>query len=183
MQQKSLTDKFTEYDIVEVLNPTKEDFVGKIATEVVDDNVRRDKTMERLNLRNKSHTSRSHVINTVTIPTGKAVKMPGHVARVVVTQLVNKIMQEDKAFQQMGDKALRLPYEEKVVLNSEKFNKTEDLLTAEERFQRQLSDLNETPELTGVENEKPFADRRESAEPITASPAKTGTVTSPKSAK
>ena len=159
-ENKSLVDTFTEYDIVEVFNPLSTDFEAKVATSVVNPNAGVDKTIERLGLRSNSHPAMSHVVNTVVIPTGQSKKMPGHVARVVVTQLVNEMMQKEGAIKQMGDKALRLPFEERVVLDSAKFQQSEDIITAEERFQRQLDELNKTTEIEVTKDEQPFATQR-----------------------
>jgi len=171
-ENKSLVDTFTEYDIVEVFNPLSTDFEAKVATSVVNPNAGVDKTIERLGIRNNSHPGQSHVVNTVIIPTGQSKKMPGHVARVVVTQLVNEIMQQQNAIKQMGDKALRLPFEEMVVLDSAKFQQSEDIITAEERFQRQLDELNKTQEVEVTRDEQPFTAQR--ADTGGASADKTG---------
>jgi len=154
---KSLVDNFTEYDIVEVFNPLSKEFEAKVATSVVSQDAYVDKTIDRLGLRNTNHPTQSHVVNTVTIPSGQSKKMPGHVARPVVTQLVNEIMQQQGAVKQMGDKALRIPFEEMVVIDSAKFQQGEDIITAEERFQRQMDELNKTEELEVIQDEQPFA--------------------------
>lgn len=159
-ENKSLVDGFTEYDIVEVFNPLSVDFEATVATSVVNPNAGIDKTIERIGLRSNSHPAMSHVQNTVVIPSGQSKKMPGHVARVVVTQLVNEIMQQQGAVKQMGDKALRIPYEEMVVMDSAKFQQSEDIITAEERFQRQLDELNKTTEIEVTKDEQPFTAQR-----------------------
>jgi hypothetical protein len=163
-ENKSLVDSFTEYDIVEVFNPLGRDFEAKVATSVINPDAGVDKTIERLGLRNNSHPAQNHVVNTVVIPSGQSKKMPGHVARVVVTQLVNEVMQLEGAVKQMGDKVLRIPYEEKVIVDSAKFQQSENLITAEERFQRQLNELNKTEEIEVTKDEQPFSQRTESVE-------------------
>jgi len=159
-ENKSLVDTFTEYDIVEVFNPLSVDFEAKVASSVVNPNAGVDKTIDRLGLRNASHPSQSHVVNKVVIPSGQSKKMPGHVARVVVTQLVNEIMQQQGAVKQMGDKALRIPFEEMVIIDSAKFQQSEDIITSEERFQRQLDELNKTTEIEVTKDEQPFTAQR-----------------------
>ena len=159
-ENKSLVDTFTEYDIIEVFNPLSDDFEGKVATSVVSTDAPVDKTIERMGLRNNFHPTQNHVVNIVVIPAGQSKKMPGHVARVIVTQLVNEIMQREGAVKQMGDKALRIKYEEMVVLDSAKYQQEENIITAEERFQRQLDELNKTTEIEVTRDEQPFTAQR-----------------------
>jgi hypothetical protein len=180
-ENKSLVDAFTEYDIVEVFNPLSRDFEGQVATSVVNPNAGVDKTIERMGLRNANHQSQSHVVNKVVIPSGQSKKMPGHVARVVVTQLVNELMQLEGAVKQMGDKTLRIAFEEKVIMDSAKFQQSEDIITAEERFQRQLNELNKTEELEVTQDEQPFAAQTTNPQPA-PSTGKAGTGRSPATA-
>jgi hypothetical protein len=69
-------------------------------------------------------------------------------------------MQVQGAVKQMGDKVLRIPFEEMVIIDSAKFQQGEDIITAEERFQRQMDELNKTEELEVIQDEQPFTVQR-----------------------
>ena len=104
---KTLVSGLTEYDIVEVFNPLRDDFTATVARSYAhnapDPTYQHARSQYNVELKNNAHSGKKHVKQTITLPSGKSLKMPGDVARVVVTQLVKEIMQREGFKRQMAD--------------------------------------------------------------------------------
>lgn len=175
-REKLLLAKVTEYDVVEIHNPLTDDFVGKVARTYAhrknDPVYAHAKQQYGIDLNNPQHTSKKHVQQTITIPSGKSLKLPGDVAKVIINQLVKEMMQREGFKRQMADPDARRTFEERVVVNKEKLDFSDDIETAEEKLDRQIRELNEEPEKVEETDEEAFPGTREEAD-SGANPAQT----------
>lgn len=127
-----LVDGLDENFYVEILNPLSVTFVGKVAssrpthapitlvtnrnTPTItqnEDDVRRN---YGLDLRNPDHQALQHFAQSVSIPPGASIRLPGNEAQVIVRQLVNIIMDKEGNKQLKGDLAARHEVEERIIL-------------------------------------------------------------------
>lgn len=107
---------YTVTDIVEVINPTTEDFyytVGRSTS--VSNGISREQT---------------HVVDEYVVPAGQTVKLEGFKADLYIKKIVDKMLQDDGKILSLNVNEVRKPYEDKVYIG--KLNA--DVLTpAEER--------------------------------------------------
>lgn len=170
MEQKTILEGITEHDVVTVHNPLSTPFDAKVARSVVaprhninnqpTGNGAADAFMQGLQggIARGGHQSISHVQQTITLKPGQTLRLPGDVALVVVRQLVKEMMQRQKAKKLMADPHMFMEYERKVVLNHESMLSNLNIETAQERLNRQLEELNSTPQATNevAKDEQPF---------------------------
>jgi len=160
----SLLARISEFDVVEVFNPMSKDFTATVAHSVVDNNPPPAQGEEHLrrvygiSMDSKKPALR-HVKQQITIQSGKSLRMMGDAARVVVMQLIKKMMIFEGKKKQMADPGLRLEYENRVIMNSEKYAANEPIKSVEERLAKQLEELNRpegVKEADEVEHEQAF---------------------------
>jgi len=158
-EPKSLLANVGEFDVVAVHNPLSTDFTGKVARSIpaasrrtAIDNYAREKY--GIELVNQDRTAMEHVQQTITIPSGGTIKMPGTVAQVIVRQLIKEMMQREGARREMSNPQVRQDYEKRVIVNQESMLQDLTTETAEERLQRQLDEMNRED---GREDEFPEA--------------------------
>ncbi len=140
---KSLLTNLRSHHVVKVFNPLSEDFKWQVARSVSELDTRYvDQTIDKLNLRNDMHPTMKHVSQTVTLPQGKALNLPGDVAQVIVKHLVDEIMNRRGHKSTIGDPDLRREIEEDVILNTEDLRSQLSNLTLEDQLTKQIEDLN-----------------------------------------
>lgn len=161
---KSMLATFNAYDIVEVFNPLSKTFRGVVARSIPVNvgETARDREMRILygtDLRNPDRNGRNmnHVQQPIEIEAGKSKKLPGDVAKVVATQLINEMMQREGNTNKLADMVQRRTYEERVVLNSVKTFDEATTLSVEDRLTKQIEDLNKPDKIVKeVKDEQPF---------------------------
>lgn len=130
---KPLLEGASEYEYVTVLNPLSVDFVGLVGvsrpanmpfqirkdgmTSTVTENEQDMVRNYGMSLKNKDHTGRISVQNRVVIPSGKTVNLLGNEAQVIVSQLVDEIMQRRRQNLLLADPNARRNVEEEVVIS------------------------------------------------------------------
>lgn len=131
-RMKPLVDGLDENYYVEILNPLSVDFMGRVSSSrpadrpltvvtnkmtptitQTEDDIRRN---YGLNLKNNDHLSQVHFAQTVTIPAGKTIRLPGNEAQVIVRQLVNILMDKEGRKLFKGDSFARREIEDRVVI-------------------------------------------------------------------
>jgi hypothetical protein len=129
---KPMVDGLSENYYVEILNPLSVTFMGKVASSrpihselrIVtskdtptltqnEDDIRRN---YGLDLRNPDHKSMAHYTQTVSIPPGATIRLPGNEAQVIVRQLVNIIMDKEGNKLLKGDSFARHQVEERIIM-------------------------------------------------------------------
>jgi hypothetical protein len=141
--QTSLLTNLRSHHVVKVFNPLSRDFTGQVARSVSEVDTRYvDKTIESLRLRNDSHPVMKHVTQTITLPQGKSMNLPGDVAQVIVYQLVNEIMGLRGHKATISDPDLRRGVEEEVILNTEDLRMQVSTLNIEDQLNKQIENLN-----------------------------------------
>lgn len=182
MEPTSILENITEHDVVTVKNPFDELFEAKIARSVI---TRRPNNYTpptgnsaadafTQNIQNGisagGHQSMAHVQQKLPLQPGQILRLPGDVARVVVNQIVREYMQRQSRQQKektkaknvamlMADPEAYMTVERMVVQHSESMLSDLSVETVEQRLDRQLNDLNKTPETVDkleAKNEQPF---------------------------
>lgn len=141
-------DGLDENYYVEILNPLSKTFRGKVATtrptnaevRIVrdpnmatitqnEDDIRRN---YGLDLNNPDHTAKAHFTQTIDIPPGGTIRLPGNEAQVILRQLVNVVMDKRERGVFKGEPASRKEVEEELIIKKG---------TMSEFFQTQQVDL------------------------------------------
>lgn len=171
---RPLLEGATEYEVVTIFNPLSVDFYGLVGQskpvnvpfEVRKDSVTNPITGNEedvrrnygLNLKNPNHQAKLPIRNTVIIRAGQTLKVFGNEAQVIVTQLVNEIMQRAKKNLLLADPYQRHQVEEQVVRSRQS---TADAIGGVQSISTQMRDgvnkLNEQnyePEFPGLETAK-----------------------------
>jgi len=87
-------------DIVEVMNPTSEDFHYTVGNSQ--------------SVSNGISRNQSHTIDEYVVPAGGTVKMEGYKADIYIKKIVDQLMQDNSKTLSLGIKEARLAYEEKI---------------------------------------------------------------------
>ena len=181
MEQKSILEGISEHDVVTVQNPFNERFPAYVARSVVvksnpqgsqpTGNATADSFMQGIQrgIQAGGHTSRQHVQQTIWFEPNQIMRLPGDVAKVIVNQMVREYLQRqsrkvktDRKLKTnailIADHVTYMETEKLIVKNSESMLHNISAETAEQRLQRQLDELNQTPESgsTEVIDEQPF---------------------------
>jgi len=139
----SLLANLRSHHIVKVLNPLSRDFTWTVARSVSElDSRYEDTHIAKMGLRNDMHPTLKHVTQSITLPQGRAMNLPGDVAQVVVKHLVDEIMSLRGHKATIGDPELRRGIEEEVVMNTEDLRSQLSTLNVEEQLNKQIADLN-----------------------------------------
>lgn len=178
---------YSEYEYVEILNPLSVTFIGqfgitKPANAPVRISISPDapgvsrteqdiRTNYGLDLHNPDHRGSVNIINKVSIPSGKTVKLLGNEAQVVVNQLVTEIMQRKGQRLLLADPFARSLVEADVIISK---GSVSDLM--DNRPVTVHDQLQEVVDNIGDNNEQAFPGINESvADTITTSkPISTG---------
>lgn len=170
MEQKSILQNVNELDIIEVHNPLSEDFTGEVARSVVVASNSQVISEKYGIAKNPLHQPQQHVVQKVVIKSGQTLRLPGDVAKVVVDQLVRKIMMKEGNTKLMADAHAFMEVERRVVINHSKVYGNEETSSVENRLQQQIDDLNQTKtieektdELTAFPSEQGAGNSREEA--------------------
>lgn len=124
-----LLSKASEFEYVTILNPLTDDFQVRVAQDVpvnmpfeVRDKTamvqsERDITAQYgLGLKNPDHQAKKYIYNEAIIPAGRTMNFKGNEAQVVVTQLVNEILQREGRKRFLADPNVRLEVENRIVI-------------------------------------------------------------------
>lgn len=124
----SKLDGITEFDYVEVFNPLSGDYPAKVAVskstkvpfkvDAPTTGVQNESDIANkygLSMRNADHPSLQHVAQKVVLKSGKITRLPGNEARVVVSQLVNEILQREGKRNALADPVQRRSVEDRVI--------------------------------------------------------------------
>lgn len=139
----SLLANLRSHHIVKVFNPLSRDFTWTVARSVSElDQRYADTHIAKMGLRNDMHPTVKHVTQSITLPQGKAMNLPGDVAQVIVKHLVDEIMNLRGNKATIGDPELRRGVEEEVIMNTEDLRSQLSTLNVEEQLNKQIEDLN-----------------------------------------
>lgn len=128
---KSLLDGASQYEFVDLLNPLSVEFIGMFGVERpssapvtvsavqgrgVTKSEQDVRTNYGLDLRNPDHQGRANIVNRISIPSGRTVRLLGNEAQVVIKQLVNEIMSREDRKILLADPTARREVEERIVV-------------------------------------------------------------------
>lgn len=160
----SLLEVFTENDFVELFNPLDNPFRGITGQQVVvapqetaSERIAREKA--GVDVRSGGKSDLQIVRQPIVLRSKQAMRLPGHVAKVIGRQLVNKMMQLDGLSGRLADPATRREYELRVIRSNGRINDflSQQVPTAAEQLGRTITDLNATlPPLPSEPYEQPF---------------------------
>lgn len=182
-EPKSLLSNLRPHHVVEIYNPLvssdklKGDFTWQVARSVVqDDPAFRDPHIKNMNLRNDSHPTMKHVTQTITIPSGTSMNLPGDVAQVIVEHLVDEIMYRQGNKATISDPVQRHAIESKVIKNIDDLRDQLSSQNIEEQLEQQIRNLNkgDLPERTQDAEETPFPGLESASQPEAAPAPGTG---------
>lgn len=172
---KSLLLDVAQHHIVEVHNPLTKDFTWQVARPIPAGQKYQDPYMDKLGMRTAGLKSGDdHVYQKVTLPAGKAYKIPGDVAKVVIPHLVDEIMQIEHDKRTIADPNLRLAIEKRILINIDSLRSQLSTQTLEEQLNSQLENLNALDTQEEVINEPTEQAFPELNEPVTAGSDKAG---------
>jgi hypothetical protein len=171
---RPLLEGVSEYQVVTILNPLSVDFIGKVGQskpvslpfEVRKDGytnplTRTEEDVTRnygLNLKNPDHQARIPISSNVHIPSGRTINLQGNEAKVIVTQLVNEILQREGKKLFLADPTTRVEVERRIVMS---IRSLEDVLGTVQSVQTQINEglnkVNEQdePEFPGLAQTAP----------------------------
>lgn len=186
--EKPTLEGYDENYYAEILNPLSQTFVGRVAssrpssspfevrvssaTPTItrnEDDVRRN---YGLDLKNADHTAQKHYSQTISIPAGGTVRLPGNEAQVIIRQLVNVIMDKRDQHILKGDSWARKQVEDEIVLKIGTMDEffTTQRLNVKEVLNRDLNNEAEEQPFPGAVNDpgnhrKPGRPRKGTTEP------------------
>ena len=100
--ERSVQLDYKETDIVEVINPTTEDFYYTVGnTKSVSNGISREQ---------------SHTVDEYVVKAGETVKLEGFKADLYIKKMVDKMLQDDNKTLSLNVNEIRKPYEEKVYI-------------------------------------------------------------------
>ena len=150
---KILLEGLRQHHVVRVHNPLDTPFTWPVARSVVHLQDRhRDPYVDKLNMRNDSHPTMSHVTQQITIEAGATYNLPGDVAKVYVKHLVDEVIARAGKRVNSGDPTLRRSYEEKVIVNKHDLVSRLSTQSIEQQLEQQITDLNKQDVNTEAES-------------------------------
>lgn len=141
-EPKSLLGDLRQHHKVRVLNPLSTPFSWPIARSAVSTDPRLvDKYLAKADIRNGDHPTVMHVQQTVTIPAGGELNLPGDVAQVYVKHLVDAVLNETNKLMK-SNPTLRHETEKQVMPGIEDLRKQVTAQSIEDQFAQQIAEMN-----------------------------------------
>lgn len=156
--------KIGEFDVVTVHNPLSDDWTGKVARSVPAvlaegpvEQIAREKY--GVTLTNPNSSTLKHVNQTVSIKSGQSLRIPGPLARVLVTQLVKEMMQREGKVRGIANPDVFQKYVDRVVVDQSSMLGEVSSESIEDKLQKELDDLNKDDQ-----HEEAFPDAEQAPE-------------------